>query len=208
MDSVAIAFWGAFFGTVALMLAASLFAFFRSLHRVALTASLSAVVSALFVIAYLGWLPISRPGAGGAAAGARGGRQFGGAGPDAAGDAGTAARAARAAGQAGHGGGGPAGGGRGLGLRADRGAGDQLGLGAGHRRRRLHRVHPQRRAWRPAGLAGRLRRLLHAGGDVGPELDRAGQRAGVLAGARCQRRGGHVLTWPAWRRRCGCATPT
>jgi len=59
MDIVAVAFWGAFFGVDALMLAGSLLAFVRSLHRVALTAALSAVVSALFVVAYLGWLPIA-----------------------------------------------------------------------------------------------------------------------------------------------------
>jgi len=58
MDPLAVGFWGAFFGSVALMLAGSLAAFVRSLHRVALTAALSAVVSALFVVAYLGWLPI------------------------------------------------------------------------------------------------------------------------------------------------------
>ncbi|MDB5871343.1 MAG: putative rane protein [Ramlibacter sp.] len=61
MDALAIGFWGAFFGSVALMLAGALAAFARSLHRVALTAALSAVVSALFVIAYLGWLPIDDP---------------------------------------------------------------------------------------------------------------------------------------------------
>ena len=61
MDALSIGFWGGFFGTVALMLAGSLAAFARSLHRVALTAALSAVVSALFVAAYLGWLPISDP---------------------------------------------------------------------------------------------------------------------------------------------------
>jgi GGDEF domain-containing protein len=59
MDPLAIGFWGAFFGSVALMLAGSLAAFARSLHRVALAAALSAVVSALFVIAYLGWLPLA-----------------------------------------------------------------------------------------------------------------------------------------------------
>ncbi|MDB5944342.1 MAG: putative rane protein, partial [Ramlibacter sp.] len=50
--------WGAFFCAVALMLAGSLAAFFRSLQRVALTAALSALISAVFVVAYLGWLPI------------------------------------------------------------------------------------------------------------------------------------------------------
>lgn len=58
MDAMAIGFWGAFFGTVVLMLAGALFAFARSLRRVALTAALSAVVSALFALAYLGWLPL------------------------------------------------------------------------------------------------------------------------------------------------------
>ena len=61
MDPLAIGFWGAFFGSLALMLAGSLAAFARSLHRVALTAALSAIVSALFAVAYLGWLPIADP---------------------------------------------------------------------------------------------------------------------------------------------------
>jgi GGDEF domain-containing protein len=56
-----IGFWGAFFGTVGLMLAGSLAAFVRSHERVALTAALSSVLSALFVVAYLGWLPLSDP---------------------------------------------------------------------------------------------------------------------------------------------------
>lgn len=58
MDSLIAGFWGAFFGTVALMLAASLAAYARSLQRVALLAALSAIVSALFTCAFLGWLPI------------------------------------------------------------------------------------------------------------------------------------------------------
>ncbi len=61
MHMMVVAFWGAFFGAVALMLAGSLAAFARSLHRVALAAALSAVVSALFVVAYLGLLPIQDP---------------------------------------------------------------------------------------------------------------------------------------------------
>jgi GGDEF domain-containing protein len=59
MDVLAVGFWGAFFGAAALMLAASLAAFARSLHRVALMAALSALVSGGFVVAYLGWLPIA-----------------------------------------------------------------------------------------------------------------------------------------------------
>lgn len=62
MDSLAVGFWGAFFGTVVLMLAASLIAYARSLRRVALTAALSSIISALFVVAYLGWLPIDDAG--------------------------------------------------------------------------------------------------------------------------------------------------
>ena len=58
MDSVSAGFWGAFFGTAALMLAASLIAFARSMQRVALLAAVSALVSGLFVAAYLGWLPL------------------------------------------------------------------------------------------------------------------------------------------------------
>ena len=61
MGALPAAFWGAFFCAVVLMLAGALAAFFRSLHRVALSAALSAVISALFVIAYLGWLPFGDP---------------------------------------------------------------------------------------------------------------------------------------------------
>lgn len=61
MDPWVAGFWGAFFGTVALMLAASVAAFARSLQRVALMAGLSSLVSAFFVIAYLGWLPVGGP---------------------------------------------------------------------------------------------------------------------------------------------------
>jgi GGDEF domain-containing protein len=58
MGLLAAGFWGAFFCAVALMLAGSLAAFFRSLQRVALTAALSSLISAAFVVAYLGWLPL------------------------------------------------------------------------------------------------------------------------------------------------------
>ena len=58
MDKVAVAFWGAYFGAVALMLTASLAAFVRTSQRVALMVALSALMSGLFVIAYLGWLPV------------------------------------------------------------------------------------------------------------------------------------------------------
>ena len=59
MHIVAIGFWGAFFGTVALMLAAALVAFVKSQHRVALAAALTSLLSALFVVSYLGWLTVS-----------------------------------------------------------------------------------------------------------------------------------------------------
>ena len=58
MDAIAAGFWGAFFGTAALMLGVSLAAFVRLQRRVALMAGLSALVSALFAVAYLGWLPM------------------------------------------------------------------------------------------------------------------------------------------------------
>ncbi len=58
MDIIAVGFWGAFFGTVALMLAGAVFAFMRSLHRVAFNAGLASLASAMFVAAYIGWLPI------------------------------------------------------------------------------------------------------------------------------------------------------
>src|SRR5687768_1289393 len=63
MHEIAIAFWGAFFGTVGLMLVGALAASLRSLHRVALIAAFSALSSALYVVVYLGWLPIDDEGA-------------------------------------------------------------------------------------------------------------------------------------------------
>ena len=57
----AIGFWGAYFGTVALLLAGSMLAFIQSHHRVALGAATAALISALFVVGYLGWLPIADP---------------------------------------------------------------------------------------------------------------------------------------------------
>jgi GGDEF domain-containing protein len=63
MHEIAIAFWGAFFGAAGLMLAGSVAAFARSLHRVALIAALSAAISALFVVVYLGWLRVGDEGA-------------------------------------------------------------------------------------------------------------------------------------------------
>lgn len=59
MDKLAFGFWGCYFGTTALMLAGSVVAFTRSLHRIAFNAVLSATASGFFVLAFLGALPIS-----------------------------------------------------------------------------------------------------------------------------------------------------
>ncbi len=58
MNVIAVGFWGAFFGTVGLMATGAALAFARSLHRLGFNAMLTAISSALFVTAYLGWLPI------------------------------------------------------------------------------------------------------------------------------------------------------
>ena len=58
MDAVAVGFWGAYFGTVALLMAGSLAAFVRSLHRVAVSASMFGLISAIYFAAYLDWLPL------------------------------------------------------------------------------------------------------------------------------------------------------
>lgn len=58
MDGLSAGFWGAFFGTAALMLAFALAAYVRSRQRVALMAALSAIVSAAFAAAFLGALPL------------------------------------------------------------------------------------------------------------------------------------------------------
>ena len=62
MEQLVTGFWGCFFGAVGMMLAGSVFAFVRSLHRVALNAALAALVSAFFVLAFLGGLPIEDAG--------------------------------------------------------------------------------------------------------------------------------------------------
>ncbi|MDB5945926.1 MAG: putative rane protein, partial [Ramlibacter sp.] len=64
MNTVAVGFWGAFFGSVGLMLAGALLAFARSMHRVALRAAWTALLSAVYVAAFLGWLPIPDSGIG------------------------------------------------------------------------------------------------------------------------------------------------
>ncbi|SFV02431.1 GGDEF domain-containing protein, diguanylate cyclase (c-di-GMP synthetase) or its enzymatically inactive variants [Polaromonas sp. YR568] len=59
MDKYAIGFWGCYFGAAGLMLAGSVFAYIRSLRRIAVNAAASAVASTFFVVAFLGGLPIS-----------------------------------------------------------------------------------------------------------------------------------------------------
>jgi GGDEF domain-containing protein len=59
MQTLAIGLWGCFFGVVAVMLAGSLFAYVRSLRRIALNAAISAIASAFYVAAFLGMLPIN-----------------------------------------------------------------------------------------------------------------------------------------------------
>ena len=59
MDKYAIGFWGCYFGAAGLMLAGSVFAYFRSLRRIAVNAAASAIASTFFVVAFLGGLPIS-----------------------------------------------------------------------------------------------------------------------------------------------------
>ena len=58
MEAIATGFWGSYFGTVGLMLAGSAFAWARGLRRIGINAALSALASAFFVIAFLGWLPL------------------------------------------------------------------------------------------------------------------------------------------------------
>jgi GGDEF domain-containing protein len=61
MHVLAIGFWGAFFGTVALMLAGGLIAFAQSHHRVALAAGMTGVLSAIYVASSLHLLPADHP---------------------------------------------------------------------------------------------------------------------------------------------------
>jgi GGDEF domain-containing protein len=61
VHTVAVAVWGAFFGTVSLLLAAAVIAFSRSARRVAMSGSLSALMSGLYVLVFLGWVPVDDP---------------------------------------------------------------------------------------------------------------------------------------------------
>lgn len=58
MTNYIFGFWGGYFGATALTLAGAVLAFAWRLHRIALNAVLAAVLSALFVLAFLGGLPV------------------------------------------------------------------------------------------------------------------------------------------------------
>jgi GGDEF domain-containing protein len=59
MSPLVAGFWGAFFGTAALMLAGAATAWLRGLHRVALIAAAASVTVVLFAASYLGLMPVS-----------------------------------------------------------------------------------------------------------------------------------------------------
>ena len=61
MEKLITGLWGCFFGVVFGMLAGSVFAYARSLRRIALNAALAAVASSFYVVAFLGGLPIANP---------------------------------------------------------------------------------------------------------------------------------------------------
>ena len=61
MEKLIAGLWGCFFGVVFGMLAGSVFAYARSLRRIALNAALAALASAFYVVAFLGGLPIENP---------------------------------------------------------------------------------------------------------------------------------------------------
>lgn len=61
MHVLAVGFWGAFFGTVALMLAGGLVAYAQSHRSVALAAGMTGVLSTVFVASYLRLLPLADP---------------------------------------------------------------------------------------------------------------------------------------------------
>ena len=61
MEKLIAGLWGCFFGVVFIMLAGSVFAYARSLRRIALNAAMAALASAFYVVAFLGGLPIDNP---------------------------------------------------------------------------------------------------------------------------------------------------
>ena len=61
MNTLAIGLWGCFFGVAAVMLIGAVIAYARALRRIAVSAAVSALMSAFFVVAFLGGLPIANP---------------------------------------------------------------------------------------------------------------------------------------------------
>lgn len=61
MNTLATGLWGCFFGVAAVMLIGAVIAYARALRRIAVRAAVSALVSAFFVVAFLGGLPIANP---------------------------------------------------------------------------------------------------------------------------------------------------
>ena len=61
MDTISAGFWGGYFVTVAFMLVGAGFAAARGLERIGVNAAIAALVSCMFVVAYLGGLPIDDP---------------------------------------------------------------------------------------------------------------------------------------------------
>ena len=58
MEKLIYGLWGFFFGITVVILAGALVAYARSLHRIALNAGLTALLSAFYAVAFLGGLPI------------------------------------------------------------------------------------------------------------------------------------------------------
>jgi GGDEF domain-containing protein len=59
MSPIAVGFWGAYFGAAALALAGA-FIFMRSARRVAYTGALAVVLSVVYALVFLGWVPAIR----------------------------------------------------------------------------------------------------------------------------------------------------
>ncbi|MBX3587599.1 MAG: diguanylate cyclase [Ramlibacter sp.] len=62
MDTISAFFWGGYFATAAIMLAGIAHVLGQGLYRVPVNASISLSICTLFVVAYLGWLPLDDPG--------------------------------------------------------------------------------------------------------------------------------------------------
>lgn len=58
MNTLSAGFWGSYFCVVALVMVGAVIAWLHGIHRVARNAAISAAASGLFVVAFLGWLPM------------------------------------------------------------------------------------------------------------------------------------------------------